>query len=267
MLLHFEFFFTFQKPPLLKVEKYYRPKFEVFVRMPTFIFDTESIVKAEVSSAYLFEKEAKGSITLRWYAKKVDGSTPLYNDTVLYRNEYAFYHNRSNLYTSNLYDNRDGVPTRNLTQYVDGAPVRYGYLDPYANSTTRPNRPIYQNWTYINTERRLYLHGRKNNGPFYLQMSTVEQMMGTVQGIQIRAEAFVKEFFYGNTQRGFCETRIINQTLSLSFVGNEPLIFKPGMPFEGAVTVRYHDQVALPSEILKDSELEIIIRVKKKDGG
>ena len=74
----------------VKVEKYYRPKFEVFVRMPTFIFDTAQVnnnninlnlsyliittlqvIKAEVSSAYLFEKEAKGTIHLRWFAKKV----------------------------------------------------------------------------------------------------------------------------------------------------------------------------------------------------
>ena len=248
------------------MEKYYRPKFEVFVRMPTFIFDTESVIKAEVSSAYLFEKEAKGSIILRWYAKKVDGSTPLYNDTVLYRNEYSYYHNISNVRTSQLYENRDGVPTRNLTWTIDGAPARYGYLDPYVNTTAQPHRPLFQNWTYIRTDPRYYFQGRKNNGPFYLQMSDVERIMGTVQGIQIRAEAFVKEFFYGNTQRGFCETRIINQTLSLSFVGNKPLAFKPGMPFEGAVAVRYHDQVALPTEVLKDSDLEIIIRAKKKEG-
>jgi len=44
----------------VKVEKYYRPKFEVFVRMPTFIFDTESVIKAEVSAAYLMEKNCKG---------------------------------------------------------------------------------------------------------------------------------------------------------------------------------------------------------------
>ena len=34
----------------------------------------------------------------------------------------------------------------------------------------------------------------------------------------------------------------------------------------GAVAVRYHDQVALPEELLKDSELEIIVRAKSKTG-
>ena len=97
-------------------------------------------------------------------------------------------------------------------------------------------------------------------------MAQIQKYMGTVQGIQVRAEAFVTEYFYNNTQRGFCETRIINQTLSLRFVGNSPMVFKPGMLFEGAVAVRYHDQVALPTEVLRDSELEINIRAKKKDG-
>ncbi len=53
----------------------------------------------------------------------------------------------------------------------------------------------------------------------------------------------MEEYFYNNTQRGFCETRIINQTLSLRFVGSDPMVFKPGMPFEAQVAVRYHDQV------------------------
>ena len=67
---------------------------------------------------------------------------------------------------------------------------------------------------------------------------------------QVRAEAWVNEFFYNNTQRGFCETRIINQTLSLRFVGTNPMVFKPGMPFEAQIAVRYHDQVALTQEQL-----------------
>ena len=36
---------------------------------------------------------------------------------------------------------------------------------------------------------------------------------------------------------------ILHKYFALRFVGNPPLVFKPGMPFEGAVAVRYHDQV------------------------
>ena len=81
----------------IKVEKYYNPQFEVFVRMPTFVFDTDQIIEAQVSAAYLYEKTAKGNVIVRWYAKKIDGTTPLYNDTSLYRQEFSYYHNISNI--------------------------------------------------------------------------------------------------------------------------------------------------------------------------
>ena len=90
--------------------------------------------------------------------------------------------------------------------------------------------------------------------------------MGSVHGIQVRAEAWVSEYFYNNTQRGFCETRIINQTLSLRFVGSEPIVFKPGMPFEAQIAVRYHDQVALTQEKLEKSTLLIRATAKLENG-
>ena len=61
--------------------------------------------------------------------------------------------------------------------------------------------------------------------------------------LQVRAEVFVTDFLYNNTQKGWCETRIINNTLDLSFVGSKPLVFKPGMPFDAQIAVRYSDQV------------------------
>ena len=166
--------------------------------------------------------------------------------------------------TNELYNNVDGVPIRNLSLIV--RPDRYGYVDPYVNTTSQPIRPLFQNWTYLTTETRPFRKNVDLGGTFFLTMKDVRNFMGTTQGVQVRAEAFVTEYFYNNTQRGFCETRIINQTLSLRFVGNSPMVFTPGMLFEGAVSVRYHDQVALPAEDLRDSELEINVRAKKKDG-
>ena len=166
--------------------------------------------------------------------------------------------------TNQLYNNVDGVPIRNLSILVN--PDRYGYVDPYVNTTSQPIRPLFQNWTYIFSEKRFFYKHIKMDDTFILRMNQVADYMGTTQGIQIRAEAFVTDYFYNNTQRGFCETRVINQTLSLKFVGNSPMVFTPGNLFEGAVSVRYHDQVALPSEVLMNSELEINIRAKQKDG-
>ena len=122
----------------VKVEKYYVPKFEVYVRMPTFVLDTDKFIEADVSAFYPFEKEAKGDISVRWFAKKVDYTTPMYNDSVLYRQEYSYYHNISNTYRSNLYENREGIPTRNVSLISN--PTRYGYLDPYTPNSAQPIR-------------------------------------------------------------------------------------------------------------------------------
>ena len=54
---------------------------------------------------------------------------------------------------------------------------------------------------------------------------------------------YIQHYTSFSFQKGFCETRIINQTLSLFFVGSKPMIFKPGMPFDAQIAVRYHDQV------------------------
>ncbi len=102
----------------------------------------------------------------------------------------------------------------------------------------QPARPVYQNWTYIRSDRREFRQLFEREQPFVLYMSEIADLLGRVHGTQVRAEAWVTEYFYNETQRGFCETRVINQTLSLRFVGSAPMAFKPGMPWEGQIAVR-----------------------------
>ncbi len=101
---------------------------------------------------------------------------------------------------------------------------------------------------------------------FYLQLADIKTRMGTLQAMEVRAEAFITEFFYNNTQRGFCETKIINNSLSLKFVGHPPFVFKPGMPFYGVVALRYHDQMAVPETELCQSELWLRFQAKLQNG-
>ena len=58
------------------------------------------------------------------------------------------------------------------------------------------------------------------------------------------------EFFYNDTQPAFAETRIIAERLQLTFVGSPPFIVKPGMPFEGQVSIMLQDQVSQSKIIL-----------------
>ena len=51
------------------------------------------------------------------------------------------------------------------------------------------------------------------------------------------------EYFYNDTLPCFGETRIIVERLKLDFIGHPPFVFKPGMPFEGHLSVKFEDQV------------------------
>ena len=252
----------------IKVEKYYAPKFEVYVRMPTFVFNTDKYIEAMVQAVYPWEKTAKGNIKLRWWAKKIDYSTPMYNDSVLYRQEYAHDINTSNIYDTYHYSHRDRDGNYRAKQSLEDLthPSRYGFRNPYYNRTFGVHRPIFHNWTYIRTDQREFRQIYQRQDPFLLFMDEINLKMGTLEGIQIRAEAKVHEYFYNNVQRGFCETRIINQTLSLFFVGSKPMVFKPGMPFDAQIAVRYHDQVSLTQEQLEKSTLSIRSYAKLENG-
>jgi len=156
---------------------------------------------------------------------------------------------------------------RNLTVDSERGRPRYGYLDPYANVSGRPEVPRVNNWTYITSDT--WFHSAQVTQitrTFQLSMATILNTMGTLQGIQIRAEAYVTDFWYNNTQKGWCETRIINNTLDLSFVGTKPMVFKPGMPFQTQIAVRYADQVALDQEKLEQSTLAIKVFATLADG-
>ena len=97
--------------------------------MPTFVLDTDQHISATVDAFYPFEKRVRGDVVLRWFAKKVDYTTPLYNDSVLYRQEVEFDQQTANTYRTRLYDTIDGIPQRNLS--FISRPERYNYDDPY----------------------------------------------------------------------------------------------------------------------------------------
>jgi CD109 antigen len=70
----------------IKVEKHYLPQaYELVAAMPNFVLDTEEFIEAEIAGAFITERIAKGNIFVRWLAKKIDYHTPMFNDTVVFR--------------------------------------------------------------------------------------------------------------------------------------------------------------------------------------
>ena len=45
----------------------------------------DQYVEASVEGTFVLERLAKGNVTVRWFVKKIDYQTPMYNDTVSYR--------------------------------------------------------------------------------------------------------------------------------------------------------------------------------------
>ena len=144
--------------------------------------------------------------------------------------------------------------------------IKNGYLDLFTNHSGETKSVHFQNWTYVSSERRMFQSHGKNSDLFYLQLADIKTRIGIITGVEVRAEAFITEYFYNNTQRGFCETKIINNSYSFKFVGNPPFVFKPGMPFYGALSLRYSDQMALSEEVLSGSELELRYYAKLQNG-
>ena len=88
-----------------------------------------------------------GDIHVRWYAKKVDYYTPLYNDSALYREEYSHFSKMANIYFNNLF----------YKQWKNGNDSKNGFDDPYVTlNPALPQRPIMQKWTYLRSDR--YIH-------------------------------------------------------------------------------------------------------------
>ena len=51
--------------------------------------------------------------------------------------------------------------------------------------TNQPFRPVYQNWTYIRSDRREFRQIFERERPFVLYMSEIADLLGTVHGIQV----------------------------------------------------------------------------------
>ncbi len=110
--------------------------------------------------------------------------------------------------------------------------------DPYLEvNDDVPERPLVQNWTLIRTDSHIFRKGIAENEPFVLYMDEVRKVMGKTDGIQVRIEAWMTEYFYNETQSAFAETRIISKKVGVAFLGPQPMVFKPGMPLEGQLRV------------------------------
>ena len=65
------------------------------------------------------------------------------------------------------------------------------------------------------------------------------------------------EYFYNETQHAFAETRIVTKLLTLTFLGPQPMVFKPGMPLEGQVSAMFNRIIPVGKEILENARMNL----------
>ncbi|XP_075233181.1 CD109 antigen-like isoform X2 [Lycorma delicatula] len=109
-------------------------------------------------------------------------------------------------------------------------------------------------FTNISTERTFI---KSKNYEFVFPMSKVIEIMGFVEGLELRLDVSITEFLYGETVSGYSLTRIIPSELRVSFLSSSHAVFRPGMPFHTEVVVSFQDNEKIPEEILTSSKLQI----------
>ncbi|KAK8397835.1 hypothetical protein O3P69_004559 [Scylla paramamosain] len=90
---------------------------------------------------------------------------------------------------------------------------------------------------------------------FNFPMEEIARKLPQTDGSMVRVEVEVHDSFMGITETGFSMAKIINSSISIRFLGSQPYVFKPGMPFSTLIAVSYHDFHPLSTEKLKGSHL------------
>ncbi|KAJ4443778.1 hypothetical protein ANN_05556 [Periplaneta americana] len=110
------------------------------------------------------------------------------------------------------------------------------------------------------------VHMKDGRHDVLVPMENVEGMMGSLKDLELRVEAELTEYLYGETVTGYSHTRIISGSINVYFLGPSPMVFKPGMLFEGHVIVAYNDKERISRKKLTHSSLRIEINAQFEGG-
>lgn len=66
---------------------------------------------------------------------------------------------------------------------------------------------------------------------FRYPLSEIEQLVPTLDGMEVMVVAIVGERFLDDIIEGFAVSRAFNSSVRVAFMGGSPQVFKPSMPF------------------------------------
>ena len=80
---------------------------------------------------------------------------------------------------------------------------------------------------------------------------------GDLDDLVVRVLVSIKEFFTGIEKEGWALARIIRPRAKIEFLGDQPLIFRPGMPVTVHAFASFADGHPLSEEDLEDATVTI----------
>ncbi|CAL1294220.1 unnamed protein product [Larinioides sclopetarius] len=147
--------------------------------------------------------------------------------------------------------------------YSSGAPVPGNLL---LRARLEPLHSHYKPYGEI-PESKLYFNNFDGYLDIQLPMSELRRMRSASDSpSRLSVWAEVGERFLEQVETGFAQALLYKADLKLAFLGANPQIFKPSMPFRCYVSVSFLDGSPLPSWRLNDQKLELRTKVRLSGG-
>lgn len=135
--------------------------------------------------------------------------------------------------------------------------------DPNFNTYSTSYNNYYNNQNYNQLPYLRFFNGTYD---FKYPMSELAQLVPELDGVEVIITASVGDPFLDEVIEGYSIARIYNSSLSVTFLGGSPQVFKPAMPFDVYMVVSYHDGSRLPRWRAAGVALSLAVGVEGRGG-
>ncbi|XP_022908255.2 CD109 antigen [Onthophagus taurus] len=231
------------------VEEYYQTRFEVNVTMPAFFFSTDEYIYGTVMANYTSGAPVRGNLTLKASIRPI---RPM----------------------KRIEDQRDQNQNSFSTQFdpfnYNGFQGEQRGKDPNEKEMFLEFDESYPFWFQI---PETFYHAVPSLKFFYgvykfkYPMKDLLRYVSTLDDTEIRITATVGDRYLDEIIEGYSTARIFESSIKLSFLGESPQVFKPGMPATVYIVASFHDGSRIAEERLRLSELTVYTSIDIRNGG
>nr|XP_042903885.1 CD109 antigen isoform X1 [Parasteatoda tepidariorum]XP_042903886.1 CD109 antigen isoform X2 [Parasteatoda tepidariorum]XP_042903887.1 CD109 antigen isoform X3 [Parasteatoda tepidariorum] len=180
-----------------------------------------------------------------------------------------------NFLVEEYYQTRFEVNVTMPSFFTDTEPFVYGTVE--ANYTS--GVPVIGNLTLVasieslkSTSKRVasiqqYWRRFEGKTDFKFDMREFSELEPQLDKSKIVVTAHVGERYLDLIEKGFAEAIVFSSRIKIDFLGDDPQIFKPGMPYKVFVAAYYQDGSGIPPERLMKQRMQITPIIEFYNGG